>query len=274
MVRSTLPFAFFKDPRFQYTYIGNGDSPNDLNINNLDTSFVFAFPNFLYMAQPLYVAPSFSLHLWDGPEGSTGADLPPNAYSAFIDTGWQSDPNQMLGTELGVRVGAFTDFDTFNSDSVRVRGKGLVLLHLTPTTTFKAGVYYYDRKNIKLLPAFGYVCQPNPFTRYDIFFPEPKYARYCSTIGTQDLWWYLAGEYGDGSWSITRTSGQQERVAIDDIRIKTGFEWGDSNSIRAGQRTAFTEFGFVFNRNVDYYINTQDDFNPGNAFILRAGFKY
>ncbi len=226
------------------------------------------------MAQPIYVVPSFSLQLWDGPDGSTGADLPPNAYSAFIDTGWQSDPNQMFGTEFGVRFGAFTDFDTWTNKSFRVRGKALAQFRMTPFTTLKGGVYYLDRAAVKLLPAFGILCQPNPYSRYDIYFPEPKIAKYCRTIGTQDVWWYINGGFGDGSWTITRTSGTEERVDINDLRVATGFEWGDSNAIRIGRRTAFVEFGYVFNRQIQYRINTADDIDPGSEFMFSAGFGY
>ena len=44
--------------------------------------------------QPVYVVPSFSLHLWDGPTrlpAGKMTDLPGNAYSAFLDTGWESN---------------------------------------------------------------------------------------------------------------------------------------------------------------------------------------
>lgn len=271
-------YRFMQGPRFRYTYISTGSNPSDLGINDFDSSLVFAFPNFGYMQQPLYVVPSFSLHLWDGPDGVTGADLPPNAYSAFIDTGWQSDPNKMFSTEFGVRFGAFTDFDTWTSKSFRVKGKALASFRLSPFSTLKGGVYYMDRRKIKLLPAFGFLCQPNPFTRYDIFFPEPKIARYCSTVGTQDVWWYMGAEYGGGTWTVTRTTGDrlgdQERVDINDIRVTTGFEWGESVAIRAGRRTAFTEIGYVFNRELRYYQNTDDDIDPGSAFLFRAGFRY
>jgi hypothetical protein len=272
-------YRLLRGPRFRYTFISGGSSADNLGINNFDTSLVFAFPNFLYSAQPIYVVPSFSLHLWDGPDGSTGADLPSKAYSAFIDTGWQSDPNKILGTELGVRFGAFTDFDTWNSKSFRVRGKALGHFRLTPFSTLKGGVYYVDRKRVKLLPAFGFLCQPNPYSRYDIFFPEPKIAKYCRTVGTQDVWWYVNGNFGDGSWTITRvndsaSNGTEERADINDIRVATGFEWGDSNSIRAGRRTAFVEIGYVFSREVQYRINVADDINLGSSFLFSAGFGY
>lgn len=267
-------YQLLHGPRLRHTFINNGSGPYDLEINDTDTSVAFAFPEFLYSTQPLYVVPSFSLHLWSGPQGYTGSDLPPNAYSGFLDLGWQTSPNRMIGAELGVRLGAFTDFNTFNSKSFQVRGKGLGSFRVTPTSTFKFGVYYLNRNRIKILPAGGFLCQPNPFTRYDIFFPEPKYAKYCSTIGTYDFWFYLAGEYGGGNWTIQRDAGFDDQVDINDIRVKFGWEWGRSELIRTGRRAGFVEFGWVCDREVIYRVDLSDNFRPPSGFMVSAGIGY
>ncbi|WP_231617746.1 hypothetical protein [Novipirellula aureliae] len=268
-------YRLLQGPRFRYTYIGSGDSTAyDLGINDFDTSIVFAWQNFLYSSQPLMIAPSFSLHLWDGPESSTGADLPPNAYSAFLDLGWQSDPNQIFGMEVGTRFGVFTDFDTYTNDSFRIMGRVLGNFRLTPTSTLKAGAYYLDRNKIKLLPAGGLLWQPTPYSRWDIFFPQPKYSRYCRTVGTQDVWGYIAGEYGGGSWTIKRESGMNDSVDINDWRIMMGLEWGQHDYIRAGRRNSFIEIGYVFNRELVYRYNPNDDIDPDDAFMLRLGIGY
>ncbi len=268
-------YRLLQGPRFRHTYVGSGNDSDALNTNDTDVSLVFAFPNFLYSTQPLYVVPSFSLHLWDGPRSSTGADLPESAYSGFIDVGWNSDPNQIFSTELGVRVGAFTDFDTFNSDSIRVLGKALANFRLTPNSTLKGGVYYVDRNSIKLLPAGGLLYQPNPYTRLDLFFPQPKIAQYWRTIGTRDVWWYVVGDYGGGSWTITRDNGKGEDSAdINELRVLAGFEWGQSDAIRAGRRTGFFEVGYAFEREIEYRRNPADDLNLDDGIIFRLGIGY
>jgi hypothetical protein len=267
-------FRLLQGPRLRWGYVSPGKKPGHLGMNDMDTSLVFAFPNFLFMTQPIFVIPSFSLHLWDGPIGVIGADLPSRAYSGFIDIGWESDPNMMFSTEFGVRVGAFTDFDTFNSRSTRVLGRGLVSFRLTPTSTLKAGAYYLDRNNIKWVPAGGFLCRPNPFTRWDIFFPQPKFARYCRTIGTRDVWWYLAGDFGGGTWTIRRTDGSDDSIDINDYRAIFGIEWGTSEAIRVGRRRGFFEVGYVFSREVKYRYNPQDDFKPDDGIMFRAGIGY
>ncbi|TWU04006.1 hypothetical protein [Neorhodopirellula pilleata] len=268
-------YQLLHGPRLRHTYISGGDGDDEVGLNQTDASIGFAFGNFFYSNRPLYVVPSFSLYLFDGPVTTAGspADLPGNAYAGFIDFGWQTDPNQIIGGELGVRVGAYTDFDTFNDDSIRVMGKGLVSFRLTPASTLKAGVYYLDRQSIKLLPAGGLLWQPDPYTRFDIFFPEPKFAKYWRTIGTQDVWWYLAGEYGGDSWTVTRASNLEERVDINQIGVTFGFEWGRSDLIRTGQRRAFLEAGVVFDRELNYEVSPHDrDLNE--AFMFRGGWGY
>lgn len=255
-------------------YVFSGDDPDALNVNTTDVSAIFAFPNFGYGTQPLYVIPSFGLHLFDGPDSVTGADLPGQTYDAFLDFGYVTDPNQMLGTELGVRVGVFSDFDHVSSDSLRVLGKGLVNFRLTPATTLKGGVYYLDRLDWKLIPAFGLLYQPNPYTRWDLFFPQPKFSRYLRTVGTRDVWWYLAGDYGGGSWTVTREDGDEERVDLNELRAMIGLEWGFSDGIRQGRRTAFAEVGYVFDRELVYEDNTGDNLQLDDGVLFRVGIGY
>lgn len=268
-------YQLLHGPRLRHTYISGGEGSDEVGMNQTDASIGFAFGNFFYSNRPLYVVPSFSLYLFDGPAttADSPADLPGSAYGGFLDFGWQTDPNQIIGGELGVRVGAYTDFDTFNEDSIRVMGKGLVAFRLTPASTLKAGIYYLDRDSIKLLPAGGLLWQPDPYTRFDIFFPEPKFAKYWRTIGTQDVWWYLAGEYGGDSWTVTRQSGLEERADINQIGVTFGFEWGRSDLIRTGQRRAFIEAGVVFDRELRYEFS-DDDRDLNESFMVRGGWGY
>ncbi|KLU06945.1 putative signal peptide protein [Rhodopirellula islandica] len=272
-------YQMLNGPRLRHTYIGGGDGPTEVGYNQTDASIGFAWPNFLFSTRPLFVVPSFSLYLFDGPATPASAPtrmLPSSAYAASLDFGWQTDPNQIVGAELGVRVGAYTDFDTFNSDSIRVLGKALASFRLTPTSTLKGGVYYLDRLDTKLLPAGGLLWQPNPYTRFDIYFPEPKLAKYWRTIGTRDVWWYLAGEYGGDSWTLSDTAlaSDGERVDINQINAMFGFEWGNSQLLQTGQRSGFIEAGISFDRELLYEQSVLGNTGLDEAFILRAGIGY
>ncbi|WP_146520943.1 hypothetical protein [Stieleria varia] len=267
-------YRFLQGPRARHTFIGSSNDDNSLMSNDTDVSIAFALPPILASTQPIYVVPSFSFHSWDGPIASTGADLPSKAFSAFLDTGWQSDPNRIFGAEFGVRVGAFSEFDSPSSDVFRIMGKGLGSVRITPASTLKLGVHYLDRNHIKILPAGGLLWQPNPFTRFDIFFPQPKFARYWRTLGTNDVWWYLNADYGGGTWAITRDDGRSDEVDINDIRVAFGWEWGQSQMIRQGRRVGFMEIGYVFDRELYYRQNKVDNLSLDDGIMVRLGFGY
>jgi hypothetical protein len=259
---------FIQDLRLRHTYLGAGNDPNDVGINDTEAAVTFTLPNFLTTGQPLYVSPAFALHLWDGPS-FLPADLPPSAYSAYLDFQWASDPNLQLGAELGFRLGVYSDFNTLNDRSLRIQGLGLGIARLTPSVTLKLGVMYLDRNNIKLLPAGGVLWTPTPQVRFDIFFPQPKLAAYLTTLGQYELWWYLAGEYGGGAWTIERASGTSDRIDINDIRVMAGLEWTGPRGL-----TGFVEGGFVFKRQVIYVVTPSDSFDPGDTFMVRAGIAF
>lgn len=276
-----------------------GTSGDELCINDSFVELTAAFPNFLWSGQPWFVSPGFGLHLWSGPwdalsgppdgvlPGFQGAHaLPSRAFSAFLDVGWQSDPNRIFGAELGGRIGLFTDFAHFDSNGVRLMGLALMRYNLTPTLALKAGVSYINRADIKLLPAGGIVWTPNPQTRWDIFFPQPKLACYLTTLGNYDLWWYVSGEYGGGTWSLRRWrdvngNGQKDfgetdndLMDINDIRVMLGIDIGPPGTSSVGHRGAFFEVGYVWNREVVFVLRPEDSFTPASTLMLRGGFAF
>jgi len=264
----------FQGPRLRHAWLYGNDDPDALMINDTDVALAFVVPNFFYSTQPLYILPSFSLHQWEGPKPPSSADLPAIAYSAFLDTGWQTDPARIFGAELGLRVGMFSDFDTATSDSLRIMGRGIGRVRLTPRMTLKLGAMYLDRNKVKLLPAGGILWQPNQDTRFDLFFPEPKLAHYLSTIGTADAWWYVGGYYGGGAWTVTRANDTTDSIDINDIRLVLGLEWGRNDQLRDGRRYGFVEVGYVFDRELLYKHSPLDDMSLQDTIMVRAGIGY
>jgi hypothetical protein len=264
----TQSIRFIQDVRLRDTYVGGGSDPNDLGINDTEVAATFTVPNFLTTGQPLFISPAFALHLWDGPKGLP-ADLPASAYSAYLDTQWASDPALQLGVELGFRIGVYSDFHTLNDHSLRLQGLGLGVARLTPTLSAKVGVMYLDRNKIKILPAGGLLWTPTPQVRFDIFFPQPKLSAYLTTVGRYELWWYIAGEYGGGAWTIQRADGTSDRIDINDIRVSGGFEWTGPRGL-----TGFIEGGFVFKRTVVYVVTPSDTFHPPDTYMVRAGISF
>lgn len=271
---STEFVRLFQGPRFRHAYIyGDGD-PDALAINDSDVSVALVFPKFLHSTQPLYILPSFSLHQWSGPKPPSTADLPAMAYSAFVDMGWQSDSSLIWGAELGLRVGMFTDFDTSTSDSLRVLGRAIGRVRLTPCATLKGGIIYLDRNKTEMLPAFGVLWQASPNARLDLFYPEPKISHYMTTFGNKDAWWYVGGYYGGGAWTISRSNGTSDSIDINDLRVVVGLEFGSNEHLREGRRNGFIEIGYVFDRELLYKASPWDNLDLQDTFMIRAGIGY
>ena len=264
----TETLRFIYGANFSNTYLYKGSANEDLGINDSEVSVTAAIPNFLFSQQPVFISPGFVISLWDGPK-NLPADLPGSAYAGYIDAQWATDPALQIGLETDVRVGVYTDFNTLNTNSLRIQGIGAGRFQLTPALAAKIGATYLDRNRIKLLPVVGVVWQPSQQIRFDIVFPRPKLAQYLQTVGNYEVWWYVAAEYGGGAWTIQRANGNKDRIDINDIRTYIGVE-----TIGKRQIGGFAEIGYVFNRQVYYVVTPNESINPQNTFMARAGLTY
>jgi hypothetical protein len=276
--------------RLRYTWIMGGDSPDDLgmNIAELDGTFVIPFP--YCQSAPLLITPGFAVNWLQGPQSNIpplpapppaadNSELPARLYEAYLDAGWRPHISERWSADLGFRIGDYADDDNFFSgDSLRYIGRGYAVYTSSPKWEFKAGVLYLDRLNIKLLPAGGAIWTPDNDTRWEILFPNPKLAWRLTTFGNVDLWGYVAGEYGGGTWTIDHTvatpnpvppgflvSSIQDKVEYDDFRVMGGLEWIGHLSLKG-----FVEAGYVFERKLRYQSG-EGNMDPDNTWMIRGG---
>jgi hypothetical protein len=255
-------------PRLRHTYL-YGEDGNDLGINDAELATTLTFPGFCCLRQPWRVSPGFIFHFWDGPDTAvTGVDLPSKAYSAYLAFDYLTAANRPLGAEINFTVGMYTDFAHVTTDSMRLTGVGVGWLRLDNTTIAKLGVEYLDRLDIKLLPAFGVFMMPNSDLKIDLYFPRPKIARRIPNSYNFEIWGYLGGEYGGGSWTIEREGGMGDQVDINDIRIFVGGEWMGRRQV-----TGFLEIGYVFNREL-VYKSLLDPVDISDTFMIRSGLAF
>ncbi len=263
-----LPYKrLFQDTGLEYTYL-YGSKGDQVQMNDFQFSTTLFFQNFI--AGPLGVTPGFDLLLLAGPSPPVALDLPSRVYAAYLNAGWRPQFTPVFAGEVDVRVGVYSDFSTVSSDSVRFTGTGLGVIRMNPAWALKLGVTYLDRADIKILPALGLLWTPNPQTRWDIFFPEPKLAKYWTTVQNTEVWWYLGAEYGRGSWTAENLNGTpgSTRFDLNDIRVYLGFDWNNLN-----RYSGFFEVGFVFERRL-YYVTNAIELKLDNTFMLSAGFSF
>jgi len=265
----------FQDCRITYTWLPDGNATNEMETQDIEVGTTMNFPNFLWCGQPLHVSPVFDLSLWDGPVTGPGpppfpTELPSRVYGTYLEFGWEPRITPQLGADLDVSLGVFSDFDSTNQDSLRLQGTGLLVLGLTPTCTLKGGVTFLDRVDIGLLPAGGVLWQPNPRTKFDIYFPSPKLACYLTTMGNTEVWWYVNAEIGGGSWTVARPgAGDDTRMDINDWRAGGGVEWTSQTKCRG-----FVELAYVFNRELVFASGTPASQDLDDTYMVRAGLRY
>lgn len=262
---------FLQAIRLDYHWLV-GQGAGELGVNEIEASATFAFPFFYSLQTPLLVTPGFAVTLFNGPEtpGRPDLSLPPSVYDAYLDTAWRPQITPWFGADLNFRIGVYTDFNTIRQDSVRLSGAGYGTLTFSPAFQIKAGVIYLDRVKVKILPAGGVIWTPNPDVRFDVLFPNPRFAARLSTIGNTDWWVYLRGEYGGGSWTVTHANSQIERIDYNDIRVAMGLEF---RGLRG--TTGYFEVGGSFSREIVYQNHpSSDTIQPNPTVFLGAGLVY
>lgn len=258
---------FLQQISAEHTYLYTDDTSDSLGMNRTELAATFGFPIFYNPDTPLLVTPGFAFNWLEGPS-EPGADLPPRVYDAYIDGAWHPRLNQFLSADLGLRTGVWTDFDELNDDSIRVLGRGLGVLALSPQFDVVAGVWYLDRNEVSLLPAGGVHWRPSNIWDMYLVFPNPKIRRQSIMLGPTQLWIYFAGEYGGGRWTVQRI-GTGDDIDINDIRAIFGIEWETQT-----QTHGHFEIGYVFDREIIFASSGDPKFELDDTIMFRLGFDF
>ncbi len=259
----------FERPRIRYTYIDGNGKGSELGLNELEIATTMNFANWFGSNQPLRVSPGFIFHSWNGPNTpDTGFDLPPITYSAYVATDFVSDTNKTTGFESNFTFGFYSDFKNVSQDSWRFTGVGLGWMRLNSYTVGKLGFEYFDRVDLKILPAFGVFMAPNSDIKFDLYFPRPKLAHRIPMSGL-DTWLFIGAEYGGGSWTIERLPGFDDQVDVNDVRSFIGIEW-----MGPSKTTGIMELGVLFNRKMVYRSAPPNTLSLKDSFMFRLGLAY
>ena len=262
----------FQGTGLTVTYL-HGSEKDDLALTDVGAQTTAHFPNFLGIPSGLRVTPAFIFHWTDGPKPPENTHVPGRLYSTYLDFAISPSWSEYFATELNASVGIYSDFQSVSDDSIRFLGSAVGIWQSNPATALKLGVTYLDRLNVKLLPVFGVLWTPNTKTKWDITFPSPKLSNYWTTVGNKQVWWYLGGEYGGGSWTIEREgppqAGAEDRMDINDIRIFVGVECSNLNRM-----SSFAEIGYVFDREVLFHVVPSDSLHVDDTFMLRGGVSW
>ncbi len=260
---------FLETVQIDYVWMP-GRAEKEFGINDVDLSATFAVPFLKNIETPLLITPGFAVHYWAEPGAwrrTTGTNLPPRVYDAYIDAAWNPRASDNISGELSFRLGIYSDFNRVTTESLRYQGKGMAVVRLSPGMTVKGGIWYLDRNRIKVLPAGGIILTPNTDLRLEILFPDPRISRKLTTYSNTQWWVYLAGKYGGGAWSLEEPAGALRGLDYNDIRISVGIEFDTLNSL-----DGLFEVGVAFDR--ELFRHQNDVMALNSTVFLRGGLVY
>ena len=252
-----------------------GDGPKELGLTDVELTATFTVP-LRDLRWPLLITPGFAFQFWNGPEGPP-CELPPRTYEAFLDVQWYPQLSEIVGAELGVRLGVYSDFEEWVEECLRIQGRGLGVITLSPDLKLKLGVWYLDRNRINLLPAGGVVWTPTSDARIEAIFPNPRIALRLPGYSTVEWWFYFRGEYGGDAWTVDLdTPGygpHPYEIDYNDIRIGVGVEF---TTVR--QLKGLLEVGGAFGREI-FYVEPIGQppiptFRPSSTVFFRGALAY
>ena len=267
--KPAAPEGFLRQLHLDYTFLP-GLGKKSLTINDVELSGTMALPLAEGWA-PLLLTPGVAGHFWDGPSADLvppARDLPSHLYDTYLEIGWRPQLARWLFTDLAVTPGVYSDFRDVSADSFQMRGRGLAIVAFSPQFQIVGGALYVNRNKTKILPAGGFIWNPNDDTKLVVVFPSPKLAHRLTTLDDIQLWGYLSGELGGGRWSMEHADGTIDSVDYTDIRVILGLE-----TIAPGTVKGHVEVGYVFARRVNF-TGTTPDYRPDPTLMLRAGISY
>jgi hypothetical protein len=251
---------------FEYTHLPRtGNKQRAFGMDEIDIRMQLAFPcRFIPnngRTGTFYLAPGGSLVWWNGP---TSPEMSPNGFGTFLDFGVEPKFNDVFSLNAWGRFGVFSDFEKVTSDAIRYQGRLEGVGAISQQVQLHAGVIYYGRSRVKLLPTVGFVWTPDENWTLRLVFPNPKVSRRLWTGPRADWWGYVLMDYAGGSWDIKPMGGLTD---YNDIRFGTGIEFATPSRIGG-----YFEFGGSFDREIYSHGHRQQ--HPPSALYLKTGFIF
>jgi hypothetical protein len=259
--------GFFQKAMFDGTWLAPGGSEG-MGMYDLKLQGIFALPC-PKRETPLVMTPGYAVHYLDGPQG---VDLPPRLNDAYLQFRWLAQATPLLGLDLAITPGVFSDFEQSSNEAFRLTGHAVTAWTWNDTSKVVLGAAYLDRPDVEVIPVVGLIWTPRDDWKFDLVFPEPKIAHRIAWTGqlgeaVQD-WLYFSVEFAGDAWAIRRSDGAADQVVLSDDRLILGME----RKVLGGVSSKF-EVGYVFNRRIRYSSDTPDVW-PSNTVMLRGGLTY
>ena len=250
-----------EDWRHEITWLaGSGD---DLGIASARSSVGIG----LAKLKGVILRPTVAAYFLNGPNQT---DLPSRVYDAELEATWMHRYNDRFRMHVSARGGIYSDFNTSEDfeKALRVSGTGIGAFEVNPDLQLVLGVAYFNLDDVWIWPVAGVVYQPTDDIRLELLFPE---GRISAKINDNEFFTeraYVGAKFFGRTWQVDRTIGMRDRVTYTDWRITAGHEIRYVYGI-----TTFVEFGYAFNRQLEYRSGL-GDYDPEGVALISGGIFY
>ena len=272
----------FQKVSFVNTYLPRFGGADGFGIYGVELTSVWGIPCPTTNA-PLVITPGFGTQWLDGP---AGLNVPAQLHEVYTEFRWLPKLGDRFRIDVAVQPSYQSDWSGSSDRALRIMGHGDAVFDWTPHFQMVLGCAYLDRPDIELLPIAGFIWTPSRDAEYRLVFPTPKIS-WCidkdpeqllrggngtyisnSNSWTSDLWLYVAGELGGGTWAIRHSDGESDLMSYSDIRVFLGLERKTLTFIGSQ-----IEIGYVFHRYIRL-ASTNDNFDLGDTLMARAALNY
>ena len=208
----------------------------------------------------LSITDGYGYHFLDGP---TRTDMPPRVFDFNWGLHYFGEISDSWWIDLAFSAGLYTDFEDSAREGWRFPSHAVISWEVSSEVQPVAGVRYFDRDNLGLLPVAGVILRPDDGLRIELVYPEPKVAWRISCENDKEHWMSLSGRIGGGEWAIERDrTGLADVATYTDYELVLGFDTIDNG----GSISSF-EIGYVFDRDLEYRSNRGNRTLPETFFL-------
>ncbi|PAY19452.1 hypothetical protein CKO51_11360 [Rhodopirellula sp. SM50] len=203
-------------------------------------------------------------------------DLPGDLYETSIGLSWSRRRNDRWSFRWMLGVANATDGDNHSSDAWQFRGGGFALYQPNERWTWTFGAIALGRNDIPVVPAIGFIYQPNPSLRFDASFPRPRASLLLADDGIRQQWGYVGAGLEGGTWGYQWNDGVDDQLTYRDWRLVLG--WESTPRRQPGMpfalgRKISAEVGYAFGRRFEFERG-RSDLEIQDAMLIRVGTRF
>ena len=180
---------------------------------------------------------------------SSAAALPQDLHSLFIEAGASYRISDRSFASIKLYPGLYSDFKDLGADDLRVPSLLVGGYSFDYGLTVVGGfIYRYGYYASQLIPALGFIYQPDDHWRIDLIAPRPG----VTYLASRQLQLFVAGDFASDEYEIKDRSFGAKAIRYNDYKAMAGVYYLPTPSVKIS-----TFVGYAFERKFAFFNGTR-----------------